>query len=331
MILAEYGDAAGLGMIEGRFVTGILADSDRMYIGARDHVVVFDLADGSFLARVGRRGEGPGEMLDVAAMALVRDGVLVVVDRGRGVLLKFDWAGALLQEVRLRNWVPTGVGLIPLSEELAVYEGHMRTADRVGYPLHLVNLEAGEIVRSFGSLTGEYDPRRARSLSVTSAAGPEHSIWMGRLWAYRIELWEPNNNLLLSMRRNLPWFPDALVRPTDIHTPKPDPALLSLAADDSLLWVLIHRADEGWRDASKHDDKARHDSFVEVIDWRRGQVVASQRFDEMFYPWLGPGLTGEMVITPDGSMRFRVRRLGLVAGNGSERSVRSAGEAADGR
>ena len=317
VVVSEYGDAAGPGMIESELSIGLLDHSGRKYVAGRDHVLVFD-QDGNFLRRVGRRGEGPGEMLELSSVTIADDGVFVVIDRRRGVIMKFDWTGTLLHEVRARGWTPTGLALIPLGGDLAVYEANIRTADRIGYPLHLINLKNGEIEKSFGSLNGEYDPDRERRLVVTAARGPEDSIWMARLYAYWIELWDPDNRLLFSMRRDVDWFADALVDRTGTHgnpalAREPEPVLMGVLADDSLLWVMVHRSDDRWEQASRYDDQQRLDTFIEVIDWKRGRVIGSQRFDEVYYPWLGPGLVGQAVITPEGSLQMRVSRLELEA------------------
>ena len=74
---------------------------------------------------------------------------------------------------------------------------------------------------------------------------------------------------------------------------------------------MIHRSDDRWRQASRYDDQRSIDTFIEVIDWKRGRVIASQRFDEVYYPWLGPGLVGQAVITGEGSLRVRISRLEL--------------------
>lgn len=315
VVEAQYGDDVGPGMIEEE-VYGLLQDSRRLYVAGRDHVLVFDRYTGTFLERIGQRGEGPGEMLAISSMAMVGDGVFVVVDRGRGVLMRLDWTGRLLEEARLRSWIPKGLGLVPIGGALAFYEGDIRTADQVGYPLHLVNMEKGELVTSFGSLTGEFDPGRERNLMLNIARGPDDTVWAARVYAYWIERWQADNRILLSMRRDLPWFPDALVDRTDLHRVpmrerEPEPALVGLAADDSLLWVMIQRSDEKWQDASEYEDRARLDTFVEVLDWKRGRVIASQRFDAVYYPFIGPGLAGQMLITPEGSVRFQVSRFQL--------------------
>ena len=314
----EFGEDEGPGMIEGAAEARV-DGSGRLYLAmlGGDHVLVFD-SDGTFLRRVGRRGEGPGELLDIRAFAVLDDGVFAVLDSGRGVILTFDWTGRLLREVRTRGWGPIGTGtwLIPLGDTRAVYQAAYRGGDRAGYPLHVINLESGEMEASFGSRTGEFDITRERRLDVVPALGPGESIWMARQRAYWIELWEPDNRLVRSMRRDVEWFPDALVDLEGAHggpPREPEPVLASIAATDSLLWVLLGRSDERWAGASGGDDEMSYDTVIEVIDWKRGRVIASRRFDEIYSPWIAPGLVGEIVITPEASVRFRVLRVVLEA------------------
>ncbi len=319
--VAEFGEAAGPGMIEGG--GDIAVDrSGRLYMSALggDHVLVFE-ADGTFLQRIGRRGEGRGELMSIRAFAVVDDGTFVILDSGRGVILKFDWTDQLLDEVRPQGWAPigTGVGLVSMGGARAVYQAAFRGGDREGYPLHLINLESGELEASFGSETGEFDINRERFLDVVPARGPGESIWMARNRAYWIELWEPDNRLILSMRRDIEWFPDALVDLKDAHGGPPrasEPVLFSLAADDSLLWVMIGRADERWAEARDGDYQMEYDTFIEVIDWKRGRVIASRRFDEVYSAMIAPGVVGEIVITPEASVRLRTLRIELEAGGG---------------
>lgn len=314
--VTEFGEAVGPGMIEGGGEIAV-DHSGRLYFGAEDHVVVFD-ADGTFLRRIGRRGEGPGELMSNRAFAVVDDGAFVILDSGRGVILKFDWTGQLLNEVRPHDWAPigTGVGLVSMGGARAVYQAAFRGGGREGYPLHLINLESGELEASFGSETGEFDINRERVLEVVHASGPDESIWMARNRAYWIELWEPDNRLILSMRRDVSWFPDALVDGMGHGGPgtEPEPTLFSIAGDDLLLWVMIGRADERWAEAEPDDFQMQFDTYIEVIDWQHGRVIASQRFDQILSPMIAPGLVGEVVITPEGSVRLRTLRIELEAG-----------------
>ncbi len=308
----EYGEDVGPGMIEATGARGWLDDSGRLYLlGSRTHLQVFG-PDGAFLRRISRRGSGPGELQNGLSLVVTGDGVVSVLDRSRVMILTFDWTGALLSETRPRGWTVLGPRTVHVGGPLGVHHGAIGTPERTGYPLHLVNLETGEIKESFGSLTGEQD--LFAGFHHVIAAGPGHSVWMAQQLAYRIELWGPDNRLLRSLRREAKWFPEiAATERTQGWEERPDPALVGIAADDSLLWVFVATADEQWRNAAEsHDYDLFYDTTIEVIDWRRGQVVGSERFDESYFHWVKPGLVGQLVVTAEGSVRYRRTRVRLV-------------------
>ena len=87
---------------------------------------------------------------------------------------------------------------------------------------------------------------------------------------------------------------------------------MGLSATDSLMWILALRAAGNWEEVHPDNLLERYDTHVEVIDWRRGQVIASRRFDKLYLGWTGPeGLSSEIVITGGASIRNRVVRIGL--------------------
>ena len=306
----EYGDDSGPGMIEAAGARAWLDESGRLYLlGAVTHVQVYG-PDGAFLQRISRRGSGPGELENGHSLVVTGDGVFSILDRSQGKILTFDWNGELLHEIRPHGWFPFGSGTVHVGGPLAVHHADIQTPDRVGYPLHLVNLETGEAVGSFGSLTGEYD--LFSGLNHVIARGPDRSVWMAEKYAYKIEQWEPNR-ILRSLRRKASWFPEVPV-PERSHGwgERPDPAIVGIAADDSLLWVFIATADEQWEKMGENRDfDLFYDTMIEVIDWKRKSVIASERFDESFYHWIGPGLFGRLVVTTGGSVRYQTTRVQL--------------------
>lgn len=310
----EYGEDAGPGMIDESGVRGWLDESGRMYLlGNRGASVQVFGPDGAFLARAGRRGSGPGELEDGGSLVVTGDGVFSVLDDTRQVILTFDATGALRSESRIRGWAARGLETVYAGGALAVHHADLRTPALVGYPLHLVNLESGEVVESFGSLTGEYDARSG--LHHTIAAGPGRSVWMAERYAYSIELWEPEpGRLLRSLRREVKWFPEIPVAELPHGwEEKPNPLINGIAAGDSLLWLAILTVDERWREGREH----RYDTTVEVVDFRRNRVVGSERLDDI-YRWVGPGLLGRLVVTPEGAVRYRTTRVlldGQVSGS----------------
>lgn len=308
----EYGEDSGPGMIEATMARAWRDASGRVYVTGESapHVWVFG-ADGSFLRRIGRQGSGPGEFQYLHSLTLVDDGVFAALDSGRGAILTYDWTGQLQREVRTQGWLPLGFQTIHFEGDLAVSTAEFHTPENVGYPLHLIDLGAGTIRKSFGSRTGDY-PLGTRLVQRSIARGPNRTVWMARITAYEIELWEPNR-LLRTLRRDVDWFPD--VKPDEGGhgmEAKPTPVFAHMASDDSLLWVFLYTADERWAQAAETQDRDLYlDTTIEVIDWRRGQVVASRRLDEEFDAWLEPGLAGRLAVTQTGDVRYRTYRVRL--------------------
>ena len=194
---------------------------------------------------------------------------------------------------------------------MAVHHADIRTPDLVGYPLHLVNLENGQIEESFGSLTGEYDLQSGFNQVI--ASGPRRAVWLAEKYAYKIELWE-SNKVLHSLRRDVEWFPELpMAELGHGWGEKPSTLIAGIAADDSLLWVAIGIADEQWETVTEYRDRAlSYDTIIEVIDWKRGRVVGNERVDGDFFHWVRPGLLGRPVVTSEGSLRYQTTRVRLV-------------------
>lgn len=312
----EYGDDSGPGMIEAASARAWLDASGRAYVvgTAVPHVWVFG-PDGSFLARIGRSGSGPGEFRNIGSLVVTDDGVFSVLDRGRGTIMTFDWTGELRREVRTQGWLPMGFQTIPFEGDLALHTADIRTPDQVGYPIRVVDLATGAIRESFGSRTGEY-PLGSMLEQRSLARGPGRSVWMARIGAYEIELWE-RNTVVRALRREVEWFPQI---PRDQHghgmEEKPSPVFAHMVSLDSLLWVFLYTADDRWAEAAATRDRDLfHDTVVEVIDWSRGRIVASRRLDEYYTAWLEPGLIGRLATTEAGSVRYLTYRVQLEAGD----------------
>jgi hypothetical protein len=73
---------------------------DNLYVldGNNFRVLVFD-ANGRFVRRIGRRGEGPGELIAPAGMTVMTDGTVVVSDDGRRAFSLFNSDGTFMRNV----------------------------------------------------------------------------------------------------------------------------------------------------------------------------------------------------------------------------------------
>ena len=227
--------------------------------------------------------------------------------------MTFDWTGELLRDVRTENWLPLGIETVPLEGSLVLHVADIPTPAQAGYPVHVVDLESGKIQESFGSLTGENE-LGTRLAPRTIARGPDRSVWMAPArGSYRIELWE-SNTLVRVLRRDVAWFPPGQMGGHGWEE-KPGPVVAHIASDDSLLWVFASTADERWAEAgATRDWDLFRDTRIEVIDWRRGRVLASERFDEDYDSWIEPGLIGRLAISPTGSVRYVTYRVQLEEG-----------------
>ena len=317
----EYGDDSGPGILDlVGWVKGYRDVSGRTYIVGEpiDNVLVFD-PDGQSLRRIGSRGSGPGELKGGSSLVVTGDGEFSVLDRGRGAILNFDHTGRLRSEVRTVGWVPEGTRTFAWDGPRAIHVADLGTTHGIGFPLHLFNVETGELERSFGSMTGE------RELGGSPGLHPIAVRQDGRIWMavgferYEIALWDLNRPHQL-LRREASWFPE-LTRDDRTHGGKPHPFIyaLDLNESDSLLWVAASVADEEWREADLYgsDSDGYYDDIVEVIDLRTPRVIASQRFDHSYHLVEG-GLLGRLAVTANGSVRYQIFRARLEAAD-SER------------
>ena len=316
----EYGDDSGPGMLDlVGWVTAYRDVSGRTYVVGEpiDNVLVFD-PGGRFLRRIGRSGSGPGELKDGASLVVTGDGEFSVLDRGRAVILNFDHTGRLRSEAKMAGWYPHGNLTFAWDGAQVIHVASLSTRDRIGFPLHLVNVETGEIERSFGSVTGEHELGGRPGVHPV-AVRQDRRIWMAAGFErYDIALWDLNRPHRL-LRREASWFPEqARIVPSAhevISAPRPTITALALSGSDSLLWVAAVVADEEWMEASRlsgvgNDDF--YDDILEVIDLRTNRVIASQRFDHSYH-LVEAGVLGRLAVTANGSVRFQTFRIRLEA------------------
>ena len=316
----EYGDDSGPGILDlVGWVKAYRDVSGRTYIVGEpiDNVLVFD-PDGGFVRRIGTSGSGPGELKDGSSLVVTGDGEFSVLDRGRGVILNFDHAGRLRSEVRTVGWVPHGTRTFAWDGPQVIHVANLGTSDRIGFPLHLVNVETGEVEHSFGSVTGEHELGGNPGLHPV-AVRQDRRIWMAvGFERYDIALWDMNRPHRL-LRRETSWFPEQTRDDLMTHggmgkPPQPFIYALALSESDSLLWVAASVADEEWRKADllSGDDDDYYDDILEVIDLRTNRVIASQRFDHSYH-LVEAGVLGRLAITANGSVRYQTFRVQLEA------------------
>lgn len=204
-------------------------------------------ADGSLSHFLGRDGEGPGEFQYLTRIGIVGDTVLLS-DIERGRLVRYLATGEFLNEVVLS---PSDGLFVPLNSQVLVMARSDMSPDRVGLPLHKVDLAESSSVVSFG------DNGRAFNVGspllnrfVIASAGTPHGggVLFGRHAELAVEIWDPITLELEARYEGSPdWF-RGMGAVFDGRSPPPT-ILVGVAMDrDRRLWVMTRIADPEWED-----------------------------------------------------------------------------------
>ncbi len=292
-------DTSRLGAVdESQFVT--IDSSHRIWVATYNGYKVYD-AEGRYERTVGRFGGGPLEF--TAAGPIYTDGA--------GRLHAFD--PAVYREHIISNafdlletrQLPLGAveDVIGLSKDgqRALVNAEFLDPQLFASPVH--QLDSGKVTQSFGASTDSVfsvsGGALARKLSVDRAG---HFI-ISKKYVYEFEVFSQQGKSLLSVRRAKVWPspPGGVPKPLDpsdelwgvIHDIAVD--------DDGHLWVLSWDPKPNWRDLvtvrtgpdgavdvrQKEDSKSLYETRIEVFDLQRGEILASQKFQDMIWGFLG--------------------------------------------
>jgi hypothetical protein len=315
--IAVLGQEDGPGTIDGDDAHAAVDSRGRYFLWQQymPEVKVFD-ARGRYLRRLGREGRGPGEFRGVGAIRIGAGDSIHVFDANNLTRSLFSPSFAFVRSTRLEV-PPEILRLAMLDGGSFVISAPIRTPSRVGFPLHLVN-STGRIVRSFGSASGAFRPDipyfDRRSITF---AGPGQ-VWAAHVNQYRIELWSTEGRKVRELRRTVPWFPPYLASREPSRSTPPPTLLGDVRQDrDGRLWVRISVPDANWRRAVQPggphgvtipDYNQYLDTIIEVIDPRRGRLLASRRFDADVH-FVGDNLLGGVVTGEDDVPYYHVWRV----------------------
>ncbi len=207
---------------------GFAADPDAgvVYVADRSEsrVAVFDSAGGQ-MRELGRRGEGPGEFLEPAAVA-VDDGVLAVLDARRGVVSRWSPEGALLDETRLPTpyWGPG----LAMSDDWLVYVATTATGSRRDELLQVHRGGESQTVQTVSHELAMFESAcgsapAAPVLSPTPVwAGSAGTVYFAEGASYRIDVHRSQDGLS-SFRRDLDPIPVSEQMARDVLAFAPGP------------------------------------------------------------------------------------------------------------
>jgi hypothetical protein len=323
--VVRLGDDDGPGMLETENLR-VLVDSRGNYLvtpSGGSTIKIFD-SNGKFVTSIGKKGSGPGEIQALQKVHLTRGDSIHVYDSGLNRHTVFSPTFKLARSV---TWeiTPSFIEGVTFNDNAALVNVNVYAdAKRAGQPLHLVGAN-GKVIRSFGRDERTDQQQSAGSLSRVIRAGEGSTAWVAKRHRYEIELWDTRTgNVLRRITRKVSWFPASDGPLPAISTVSPPlPRIASMHVDAAgMKWVQIAVADARWRSAVKEnkenpghitilDPRKFRDTYIEVIDPNRKEVVASMRFDVSPGLFFAPGLAQASGELADGSPQVVVERWSL--------------------
>ena len=311
--IVTFGDADGPGAIASRPYSISRDSKGRYYVVTPDTYneppLVFD-AEGRFVQRIGREGDGPGEYrMPSVILVSARDSVYILDQAGRLTVLSPSFE--LVTSTLLTFSPMSGVRM---DDGSFVVNANIGDTDRLGIPLHHIDAD-GAVLASFGDDGSVLRPGELHSLLRWLAVGHGGGVWAVPFSnKYVIELWNPAGDRVAELVRQAEWF-----RPYDRYwlpslKDRPAPRIMGVWEDgDGNVWTIVHVGDRRWkRGLAKgipaegqmmypiEDEQRVYDTIVEVIDPSTGRVVASRRFDETFDVVVEPNLVAGYREADDG-------------------------------
>ncbi|HYV98025.1 MAG TPA: 6-bladed beta-propeller [Gemmatimonadaceae bacterium] len=314
------GEADGIGMLEADRNIVQRDSRGNFYVndGVAPYYWVFDQR-GQPLKRVGGRGSGPGEFQKITALAIGTNDSVYAFD------FRLSRMSVLTSQGQFVRSVPTEYRPDLFEHAVlgsrVVLNANIRTPDRVGLPVHLLDRN-GRILRSFGSVEGDYRPDVAYAdRRVLAAAGPD-AVWSGRSNRYLVERWDTAGRLLQSLEREPEWFREYWKDDISANSP-PAPHTTALLQHGDTLWVVLTIADPNWKTVVKSaspdgrffkisDENSYRDVMLEAIDVRKGQLLLSTKLPRIIWGFLGPGVVYGPKSRADGNPAVQVWDLRVV-------------------
>lgn len=257
-----------------------------LYIGSQRSSglpMVLDSTAG-FVRTLGRRGEGPGEITDVANL-YPRGDSIVVGDQRRATLL-FDPQGNFVRMLpRTVAWIGQ---VFTLRGDTVLVAEPISTESRFGLPLHLM-APTGDTI-SFGSDDRSFDMRRMMAMVRVVTPETDSTFWVGRADRYELQRWHMNGRLLSTLGPSRDWFPPQ-TKDWDGSNSSPMPTRIKNLHWDGKghLFVMMERAradrpdqpDNGGREPTRASSLTERLTFmeqvIEVIDVSTGELLGAMQ------------------------------------------------------
>lgn len=255
----------------------------------RSRLLVFDKA-GRYLRSLGNKGEGPGEYLEIWALALGSYDSVHLFDTGLRRHAVYDSALHLASTHTYYDLALFDNGLLVLGDGSLIFNGIVHTRAGIGYPLHRA-VPGNGIIASFGTDNPRYDGHATIRLYRRLAKSRDGGFWAVHLVDYIVEYWTAGGELKQVLHRDAPWFNSTAFDPekqrveTQGKMPPPFSTVVAIReAKDGSLRLLSRVPDPKVLPESitGMESFALFDAMLEVMDPRSGTLIATERFEH--YP-----------------------------------------------
>lgn len=262
---------------------------------------------GSFIDRIGRVGNGPGEFQNPAAILVTAGDTLHVLDGGTRRITVLDSGHRAIDWIPLSRFVYADQ-LIRLPDGTYVLNGRESALLRLD--------PTGELIDRLGERA---DPARRRARPYTTgrvlASSGNGGFWAARrYYRHEITLWDRQGREVRTLDPSASWYSpyDSLAMPSPERPPFW--SIRGMWEDDrGRLWVLGSVADPQWSEGlgervraegrefySIRNYPAVFDLMIEVLDPETGERLSWRRVDEPRTTVVEPGLVASLRESPMG-------------------------------
>jgi len=274
----------------GRFVVGALAD--------KSHALYEP--NGAFVARFGSDVKREKNMPIAARIIGGERDSIYMYDNFLEREIVFSPS---LKTVRSRSLPITPFSVLRLPNDTLLILSRSDSAPASGYPFHIVD-GAGRITRSFGADYPLTADQLYNAFSWVVPSRDSTAFWTFHRNRYAIEKWSIDGHRLLSVQRDVDWFPPRQ-RESDapIRAVKPQPRIVSVwEGDHGLLWTIVSVPKVDWKPTVQRrprdeedlptleDMMMVYDSIIEVIEPTTSRLVASSRLSDLLGYFVADGV-----------------------------------------
>lgn len=283
-------------------------------------VSLFD-RQGAVAGRIGRRGEGPGEMASPKQVAIGPGDSIYVLDRALRRIQVFSPSLAYVRMMAIPRINALGFGV--LEDGTTIVAGQSSAGPSGRFGLHGLRAGAADPTPFGEAELGPANPGSAwlRRCLVPAAAG--RGVWSARVNKYEVSLVDPAGRLATVYDVKTDWFPPWDTNQFPIYEPTRPTIIGVQVAGPSRLLIYIATTARGFRPAPRKQTRPggevvlpplgdilkNFDTVVEVLDTSHGTIVARDVFDGYLLPAGRFPFAARVRDRPDGGRFIEVVRL----------------------